>query len=78
MVFTRFQSREIDNDRVQASDWRGIVFPNNYQLIFDTNDIIRVPVGLQNVLSGNYRIINDDKVMAGDTVVLHQLQLRKS
>lgn len=78
VVFTRFQSREVDNDRIQASDWKGIVFPNNYLLIFDTNDTIRVPAGLPNILSGNYRIINDDKVMAGDTVALHQLQLRKS
>lgn len=77
MVFTRFEAREIDDDRIQASDWRGLVFPVATLPDFNANDIIRVPVGLRDVRSGDYRIIADDKVMAGDTVALHQLQLRR-
>jgi hypothetical protein len=78
MVFTRYQSKEIDNDRIQASDWRGIVFPASTLPVFNTNDIIRIAAGLQDIIAGDYRIINDDKIIAGDTVVLHQLQLRKT
>lgn len=77
MVLTRFLSREIDNDRIQASDWRGIVFPALSLPVFNINDVIRISAGLQDIIAGDYRIINDDKVMAGDTVALHQLQLRK-
>lgn len=78
MVLTRFQSREVDNDRIQASDWRGIVFPTTSLPVFNANDVIRVATGLQDIIAGDYRIINDDKIMAGDTVALHQLQLRKT
>jgi len=77
MVFTRFESREIDSDRIQASDWRGLVFPANTLPIFDTNDVIRVATDFQDLVAGDYRVINDDKIMAGDTVALHQLQLRR-
>lgn len=77
MVFTKFDTREVDEDRVQASDWRGLVFPETGLPDFNTNDIIRVASGLQDVVSGDYRIVNDDKVMAGDAVALHQLQLRR-
>lgn len=77
MVFTRFESREVDGDRIQASDWRGLVFPASTLPIFNANDVIRIATGFQDVAAGDYRIINDDKVMAGDTVALHQVQLRK-
>lgn len=77
MIFTRYQSREVDNDRIQASDWRGIVFPATSLPVFNTNDVIRIATGLQDIIAGDYRIINDDKIMAGDTVALHQLQLRR-
>lgn len=77
IVFTRFEAREVDDDRVQASDWRGLVFPETGLPDFNTNDIIRVASGLQDVVSGDYRIVMDDKVMAGDAVALHQLQLRR-
>lgn len=77
MVLTRFGAREIDGDRIQASDWRGLVFPETGLGDFNTNDIIRVASGLQDMLPGDYRIVVDDKVMAGDAVALHQLQLRR-
>jgi hypothetical protein len=77
IVFTRYDAKEVDGDRVQASDWRGLVFPRSDLLDFNANDVVRVPAGLANLMQGDYRIINDDKVLVGDTVALHQLQLRK-
>jgi hypothetical protein len=77
VVFTRYQAKEVDGDRIQASDWLGLVFPRVDLLDLNTNDIIKVPAGLVNLIQGDYRIINDDKVLVGDTVALHQLQLRK-
>lgn len=77
IVIVKFQAKEIDGDRIQASDWLGLVFPRPDYLDFNTNDIIRVSAGLTNIALGDYRIINNDKVLVGDTVALHQLQLRK-
>lgn len=76
IVFTKFESKEIDESRVMASDWKGLVFQET-GLVILTNGVIRVPAGLVNIASGDYRILNNDKIMAGDTVVLHQLHLRK-
>jgi hypothetical protein len=77
LVFTKFESKEVDNDRVMSSDWKGLVFPETGLPPLMANGTIRVPSGLTDIASGDYRIINNDKVMAGDTVALHQLQLRK-
>lgn len=77
IVFNRFETKEIDGDRIRSSDWRGLVFVETNVPPMDTNDIIRVPAGVKDVVAGDYRVIYNDKVMAGDTVVLNQLQLRK-
>lgn len=77
MVFTKFNSTEIDNDRVQSTDWRGLVFPRGDLTDFNVSDIIRVGTGFAHIAAGDYRILNDDKITVGDTVALHQLQLRK-
>lgn len=77
IVFIKFQVKEVDGDRIQSSDWRGLVFPETGLPDFNTNDVIRVPSGLKDIINGDYRILDDDKVMAGDTVALHQLHLRK-
>lgn len=74
VVFTKFGITEIDGERIQASDWKGLVFPES-NLDFDTNHVIRVSTNT-NISAGDYRIIANDKVMVGDTVGLHQLQLR--
>lgn len=74
VVFTKFGITEIDGERIQASDWKGLVFPES-NLDFDTNHIIRVSTNV-NIPAGDYRIIINDKVMVGDTIGLHQLQLR--
>lgn len=75
VVFTRFKTKEIDNDRVMASDWRGLVFYAEGLPDFRTNDLIRV-TATGDIQGGDYRIIDDDKVTVGDRVALHQLQLR--
>ncbi len=77
LFFTRFENKEVDGDRIQSSDWRALVFPEPNLPDFNANDVIRVGAGLQDVIAGDYRIINDDKVTAGDAVALHQLHLRK-
>lgn len=77
VVFIRFDSKEVDGQRIMASDWKGLVFPEAGMHPL-TNDIIRVPAGLANIASGDYRILDNDQVMAGDSVALHQLQLRKT
>ena len=76
IVFTRFDTREIDNSRVMASDYKGLVFPETNLPSLKPNGIIRVPTGAIDVAPGDYRIIDNDKVIAGDMVALHQLQLR--
>lgn len=76
IVFVKYESKEIDGQRVLASDWKGLVFPEDSVNPLP-NDIIRVPSGLTDLLAGDYRIIDNDKTMAGDTVALHTLQLRK-
>lgn len=77
IVFTRYSANEVDGERVQASDWRGIVFPETGLTALDTNDIIRLATSVADLITGDYRILGDSKVMAGDTVALHQLHLRK-
>lgn len=76
MVWTRFTSKEVDGDRIMSSDWRGLVFYTTGLPDFKTNDLIRVPETVEDMVSGDYRIIVDDKVMVGSRVALHQLQLR--
>lgn len=77
VVFTRFKSSEIDGDRIQSSDWRALVFRPKTPADFKVNDLIRT-VGSDDILAGDYRIIDDDKVLVGGTVALHQLHLRRT
>ena len=69
VALTRFKSSEVDGDRVKATDYRGIVFPED--LIPEVNDLITV-----DSMSKTFRVINDDKVMVGDQVAVTVLQLR--
>lgn len=77
IVFTKFKLTEVDSDRIQASDWLGLLFPETGAPDVNTNDLIRVAEGQIDIASGDYRIIGNDKVMAGNAVALHQLHLRK-
>lgn len=77
IVFTSFKTSEIDGDRIQASDWRGLVFAEVTNPVFKVSDVIRISLTSGQINSGDYRILFDDKIMAGDTVVLHQLHLRR-
>lgn len=79
IVIVKFTTKEVDGDRIQASDWLGVVIPDTSAINppkFNANDLIRVPSGLK-LAAGDYRIVDDNKVLVGDTTVLHQLQLRK-
>lgn len=76
MVVVRFETEEVDNDRVMASDWKGLVFWRDGLPDFQTNDVIRCSTASDDFVAGDYRIVYDDKVMVGSKVALHQLHLR--
>lgn len=76
LVMTRFESKEVDGDRVMASDWKGLVFYKPTLPDFQVGDLIRFAMDTDLVKAGDYRITYDDKVMAGGAVALHQLYLR--
>jgi lipopolysaccharide assembly outer membrane protein LptD (OstA) len=76
IVFIRYEAKEIDNDRILASDWKGLVFPATGLPDIKVSDLIRVDTDNGVILAGDYRIMYDDKVMVGNTIGLHQLQLR--
>ena len=69
VFWSSYKAKEIDNDRILASDMQGLIFPETEKPVPKPNDMIRVG-------STNYRIIMNDKVMAGDEVALSQVQLR--
>jgi hypothetical protein len=77
VVFTKFDVKDIDGQRVIATDWKGLVFPET-GLQPLPNDVLRVPTGLTDIAAGDYRILDNDQVNVGDTVALHQLHLRKT
>jgi hypothetical protein len=76
VLFTRYDAKEIDGDRVLSSDWRGLVFPLTALPDIRVSDQIRVAATTGDVIAGSYRVMYNEKVMAGDKVVLHQVQLR--
>lgn len=76
IFFAKYKANEVDGDRIKASDWQGIAFPEADQPVIKPNDIIRVPVTLGDVQAGDYRVVMNDVVMAGTSPALHQLQLR--
>lgn len=78
VVFSKYDSKELEDTTIMASDYKGLVFPESSLPDIKANDFIRVPSGLRDILAGDYRVIKNDRVMAGDTVALHQLQLRMS
>lgn len=78
VVMTRFESKEVDGDRVMASDWKGLVFYRPDLPMFQVNDFIRFAEAFDDVPGGDYRIRYDDQVSAGGRTALHQLHLRKT
>jgi hypothetical protein len=71
VVLTSFKTSEVDGDRIRASDQFGIIFPETGKPIPEPNDFVR-----NSVVS--YRVLHNNKVMAGDTVALSQVHLRLS
>lgn len=78
VVMTRFESREVDGDRVMASDWKGLVFYKPSLPVFQLNDLIRFTTDFGDVKAGDYRIVYNDQVTVGGRTALHQLHLRLS
>ena len=78
VVMTRFESKEVDDDRVMASDWKGLVFYKSSLPTFQLNDLIRFATDFGDVKAGDYRIVYNDQVTAGGRTALHQLHLRLS
>lgn len=78
VVMTRFESKEVDEDRVMASDWKGLVFYRPELPTFQINDFVRFESDFGDVRAGDYRITYDDQVTAGGRTALHQLYLRKT
>jgi hypothetical protein len=76
VVLTSYKTMEIDGDRIRASDILGLVFPNDVQMVPDTDDVIDTYIKDTTTISATYRVIYNDKVYAGDEVALSQLQLR--
>jgi hypothetical protein len=70
-VVTSYDVKEIDGDRIQASDVKGILFPEV--------DVPTPKLGdFLDVGTTSYRVMNCDHVYAGDSVALSQLHLRPS
>jgi hypothetical protein len=69
IVITSFQTKEIDEQRIRSSDRKGLIFPESGQPTPQPNDLIEAGGSL-------FRIIYNDKVMAGDAVALSQVHLR--
>lgn len=69
IYYDKFESKEIDGDRVLNSDLKGIIFPEDDVPVPQPNNVIR---------DGNtdYRIIFNDKVVVGASIALSQVQLR--
>jgi hypothetical protein len=74
IVLSAYKEKEIDNDRIKANDLAGLIFPEDGQPVPEANFLVRYGPGF----SFEYRIIANNKVMAGDTVALSQVQLRKT
>lgn len=66
---TVFESKEIDGERVLASDHKWLVFPVPSGVVPNPNDVMRVG-------SREYRVVNNERTMAGDTVALSICQMR--
>ena len=78
VVMTRFESKEVDEDRVMSSDWKGLVFYRPELPNFQLDDLIRFANDYGDIKSGDYRITYNDQVTVGGRTALHQLHLRRA
>jgi len=69
IVESKFETKELEDQRILASDRKWLVFPTATGGVPKPNDMIYVG-------TRQYRVINNDKVMAGYEVALSQLQIR--
>ena len=75
VVPDKFKSNEIDGSRILVSDLKWIVFPETGAPVPQPNDIIRIESS-QDSRVGDYRVVMNDTIYAGDTLALSQLQVR--
>lgn len=71
LVPSKFESKEIDGERVKASDLRWLMFP-----VAGSSSVVPEPNDLIYVGTKRYKVIYNDKVMAGSAVALSQIQVR--
>lgn len=72
VVLLKYATKEVDNDRIKASDYKAIILPAEGQesVSADVNDLLQV------ASFKTFRIITAEKVMVGTTVGLVTAQLR--
>ena len=71
IVVSKYNSKEIDGDRILASDEQALIFPEDGQPVPKLNDRIFV-----STFDKEYRIQNAEYVRAGDDIALTIAQLR--
>jgi hypothetical protein len=64
-----YTAKEIDGQRILINDMKGIIFPTSDFMEPKPNDLIQFD-------DLKYRVIHNEKIMAGDTVALSVVQLR--
>jgi len=72
IVLSSYREKEIDGDRIKASDLAGIIFPEDGQPVPESNDLVKYGPNFSTIM----RILANNKVMAGEDVALSQVQLR--
>lgn len=70
VVLTTYMAKEIDGERILASDVQGLIFPEPGVPVPEPNFFVRVG-------TKTWRVIHNNKAMAGDEVALSQVQLRR-
>lgn len=76
-VIVKYESKEVDDTRIMASDWRAFILYETTMPVAKPDDIVRITVQSANISAGDYRIITCQPIIAGDTAVMHDVQLRK-
>lgn len=69
VVYQRYAEREIDHDRIKASDYKAILFRDQTSPPPAVNDLVVID-------SNSFRVINPQHVMVGDAVAVTVAQLR--
>jgi hypothetical protein len=77
IYMSRYSQKEIDGDRIKASDFRVIVFPVDSNSLLLPNEVPTVN-DLIRVGDVQYRTMFSNNVMAGDQVAIAEVHMRLS